>query len=290
VRFREVLLPLEAAPGLAPFLRRHYPEFFVAGARRPPYFACPQIERFLRHAARLYERGEAIFIDYGDTRRFHLRAPERRRLVAGKPRSGASVYASPGSDDVTVMVDFSVVCAEAERAGWRVIEYGPQSLLARGTGVRIDAAAVETIARARALGWLMAALGRDPEQGWRRSALTWSSRPTRGGSLVASARRDVDEFLGARPSPFRLVRFRRAQPRRGERHALCSPSFMAQRRQEKRQKKKDGQGTAKKRRRMRANVASRQAAVRREKPSRDEVDTVKYKRGSAADRTRRGAP
>jgi SAM-dependent MidA family methyltransferase len=210
VRFREVLLPLDAAPGLAPFVRRHYPEFFVAGARRPPYFACPQIERFLRHAARLYERSEAIFIDYGATRRFHLRTPEQRRLVAGKPRSGASVYASPGKDDVTVMVDFSVVCAEAERAGWMVIEYGPQSLLARGTGVRVDAAAVETIARARALGWLMAALGRDPEQGWRRSALTWSGRPTRGGSLVTSARRDVDAFLGARPSPFRLVRLRRA--------------------------------------------------------------------------------
>jgi hypothetical protein len=171
-----------------------------------------------------------------------------------------------------------------------VIEYGPQSLLARGTGVCIDAAAVETITRARALGWLLAAVGRDPEQSWRRSALTWSSRPTRAGSLVTSARRDVDEFLGGRPSPFRLVRFRRASDRVTERHALCSPSLMADRQRKKQQKRKDGQDTGKKRRRMRANVASRQAQARPEKPSRDEVDTVKYERGSGADRTRRGAP
>jgi hypothetical protein len=65
---------------------------------------------------------------------------------------------------------------------------------------------------------------------------------------------------------------------------------MAERRQKTRQKKKDGQDTGKKRQRMRANVALRQAHARPEKPSRDEVDTVKYKRGSAADRTRRGAP
>ncbi len=209
VHFREVLLPIDAASGLASFLHRHYPEFFVAGARRSPYFACPQIGAFLRNAARLYERGEAIFIDYGDTRTFHLKTHERRRLIAGKPRSGASVYANPGKDDVTVMVDFSVVCAEAERAGWAVIEYGPQSLLAHGTGVRLNVAAVETITKARALGWLLATLGRDPEHDWRRNALTWSRRPTRGGSLAASVRRDADEFLGVRPTPFRLVRLRR---------------------------------------------------------------------------------
>jgi hypothetical protein len=119
------------------------------------------------------------------------------------------VYRNPGKDDVTVMVDFSVVCAEAERARWVVMEYGPQSLLARGTGVRFDAAAVRTIAKARALGWLLSTLGLDPEHQWRRSALTWSPRHVKGGSLITSARRDVDEFLGVRPTPFRLVRLRR---------------------------------------------------------------------------------
>ena len=209
VRFRERLLPLDTVPGLSAFLRRHYPEFFVPGLPRPPYFACPQIERFLRNLAGLYRRAEAILIDYGDTRAFHLRTREQRRLFAGKPRSGASVYRNPGGDDVTVMVDFSVVRAEAERTGWAVMEYGPQSLLARGTGVRFDAAAIRTIAETRALGWLLSALGVDPEHAWRRNALTWSRRPTKGGSLSASARRDVDEFLGLRRTPFRLIRLRR---------------------------------------------------------------------------------
>jgi SAM-dependent MidA family methyltransferase len=209
VRFREVLLPLDTAPGLAPFLRRHYPEFFVAGPRRPAYFACPQIGRFLRNVARLYDRAEAIFVDYGDTRAFHLRTREQRRLIAGTPRSGASVYRDPGRDDVTVMVDFSVVRAEAARAGWKTVEYGPQALLARGTGVRFDAAAVRTIAETRALGWLLSALGIDREDRWRRTALTWSARHATGGSLAMSARRDVDEFVGRRRTPFHLIRLRR---------------------------------------------------------------------------------
>jgi SAM-dependent MidA family methyltransferase len=209
VRFREALLPVATAGGLARFLDRHYPELVVPGPAHPPYFACPQIGPFLRNAARLYVRSEAIFIDYGHTRRFHLTAPEHRRVFAGPPRSGATVYSDPGRHDVTVMVDFSVVRTEAERAGWQVKDYGAQGLLARGSGLRLDDAAVEHIARARALGWLLGALGVDPEQEWRRRALTWSSKNGRGGSLLTSARRAVDEFLGARKTPFRLVRLRR---------------------------------------------------------------------------------
>jgi hypothetical protein len=41
---------------------------------------------------------------------------------------------------------------------------------------------------------------------------------------------------------------------------------------------------------MRAAVSERQRLAAPERPTRDEVDKVKYKRGSAADRTRRGAP
>ena len=52
----------------------------------------------------------------------------------------------------------------------------------------------------------LGALGVDPEHGWRRHALTWSGRRTKGGSLEAAVRRDVDEFLGLRRTPFRLVR------------------------------------------------------------------------------------
>jgi hypothetical protein len=55
-------------------------------------------------------------------------------------------------------------------------------------------------------------------------------------------------------------------------------------------KKKDRQDPGKKRRRMRTAVKARKRAAGPEGPVRDEVDTVKYKRGSAGDRTRRGAP
>jgi hypothetical protein len=209
VRFAEVERPLAAVPGLAAFLRRHVPEL---GRRRgaPPYFACRQLEPFLAHVARLYRRSEAIFVDYGDRRAYHLTAPERRRLVAGPPRSGASVYADPGRDDVTVMVDFSAVESAARAAGWRVAAYGPQALLARGTGVRLDARAADRIARARALGWLLGALGVGPEHGWRAGAVTFGPGAGTRESLLAAVRRDVDEFLGRRPTPFRLVRLRRS--------------------------------------------------------------------------------
>jgi hypothetical protein len=56
-------------------------------------------------------------------------------------------------------------------------------------------------------------------------------------------------------------------------------------------KKKDGQDVGKKRQRMRASVTARKqrAKATKRKKSTDEVDTVKYKRGSAGDRTRSGA-
>jgi hypothetical protein len=57
-----------------------------------------------------------------------------------------------------------------------------------------------------------------------------------------------------------------------------------------RRKKKDGQDAGKKRRRMRTAVAKRKARATPGRPQRDEVDVVKYKQGSPADRTRRGAP
>ena len=204
VRFREVLRPVASVPGLGAFIRRHYPDLDRPGPVRPAYFACLQIEPFLAHATRLYTRAEAILIDYGETRAFHLRAPERRRLVAGPPRSGASVFRDPGRDDITVMVDFSVVQTAARRAGWRVRAYGPQALIARGTGVRLDRRAVEEIVQARALGWILAAAGVGPEQGWRAGALTWRGARRRE-TLRRTAERDVAEFLGRRRSPFRLV-------------------------------------------------------------------------------------
>jgi hypothetical protein len=53
-------------------------------------------------------------------------------------------------------------------------------------------------------------------------------------------------------------------------------------------KKKDGQDAEKKRQRMRAAVAVSKRPRRRSSAT-DEQDTVTFKRGSAGDRTRKGA-
>jgi hypothetical protein len=50
-------------------------------------------------------------------------------------------------------------------------------------------------------------------------------------------------------------------------------------------KKKGGQDTKKKRSRMREAVAARKQSAKPEGESTDEVDKIKFKRGSAGDRT-----
>ena len=128
--FREVTLPLQMVPKLHLFLWWYYPEFFAPGHRMKPYFACPGIEPMVQHTARLYRHPVVLWIDYGDGREFHLNAPVSQRAFAGPPRSGASVYDAPGADDITFMVDFSVVGrgGEARRVARRVLRR------ARGAG------------------------------------------------------------------------------------------------------------------------------------------------------------
>jgi hypothetical protein len=205
VRWREISLPLEAVPGLAAFCEEYVPELRHPGAGRPPYFACPEMPRLIAAVGRLYRRAETLWIDYGDTRPFHLRAPEDRKVFAGPPRSKHGVYDAPGQDDITFMVDFSVAMRAARRAGLRVVDYGPQANLLRGTGVRLDAAAIEEILRYRAVGWMLTVLGQAPERAWRQGSLTWSGDTARGGRLRTSVASDVATFLGQRRSPFRAL-------------------------------------------------------------------------------------
>jgi SAM-dependent MidA family methyltransferase len=205
VRFSQHLAALPASSPLTRFLRRHYPELFRRDGARLPYFATPQIEPFLANVRRLYRRSDALFIDYGDTRGYHLTAPETKRLVAGPPRSGHGLLDAPGQDDITVMVDFSVAMTAARRVGWRVVHYGPQGDLARLAGVSLDRKARALIVRSRALGWLLAFAGIGPERAWRWGGLTFDRRHARGGRLVDDVRKAADEFLGRRPTPFRLL-------------------------------------------------------------------------------------
>jgi SAM-dependent MidA family methyltransferase len=205
LRWRERSVPLDAVPGLRPFLARYCPERLGGRRRFPPYFACPVMPALVRNVARLYDASEMLWIDYGDLRPFHVRAPERRRIFAGPPRSGRSVYDAPGRDDVTFMIDFSVVEAAARDAGLAITHYGGQGALARAGGVRVDRNAVALVERARALGWMLDVMGLGPERAWRRGGLTWTREHARGGTLRAGIRRDVEEFLGRRPSRFRMM-------------------------------------------------------------------------------------
>jgi len=205
VNCREVVLPLRVTPDLQAFVRRHYPEFFLAGKRLQPYFACPSMERLIGNTARLYRRLEALWIDYGEEREFHLAAAPGQRLFAGPPRSGASVYRAPGFDDITFLVDFSVVARAARQAGLRVKFYGGQGELARRSGVHLDRAARDLILRSRTLEWMLALLGVGPEREWRHTGLTWSKESGRGGSLRADINRAVAEFLGTRKTNFKLL-------------------------------------------------------------------------------------
>jgi SAM-dependent MidA family methyltransferase len=205
VRYREVALPLAAVPGLRAFLARYCPERLAAPRAFPPYFACPEMPALVRAAGRLYDAAEVLWIDYGDLRPFHLRAAATRRLFAGPPRSKRGVYDAPGHDDVTFMVDFTVVARAARTAGLDVTYWGGQGALARAGRVRLDAAAVELVARTRALGWMLDVMGVGPERAWRQGGLTWSGNGARGGALRAGIARDVEEFLGRRRTRFRMM-------------------------------------------------------------------------------------
>jgi len=204
VDFEEVVLPIDTLPKLASFARRHYPEFFAPG-KFPPYFACPDIEQLVRNTARLYRHEEALWVDYGHTRVFHLTTSERRRVFAGPPRSGATIYRDPGRDDITFLVDFSVAGAAAERAGMEVAFYGGQAALACRSGVKLDEHARDLILRYRMLGWMLTVVGVGPERDWRHSGVTWNKRAGKGGRMRDDIRRGIDEFLGARPSIFKLM-------------------------------------------------------------------------------------
>jgi SAM-dependent MidA family methyltransferase len=209
VRFREVMVPITYWPRLAAFARRHYPELFAAGSARPPYFAGLGIESLVRHAFGLYDRAEALWIDYGETREFHLRAPESRRMFAGPPRSQAGVYDEPGRHDITFMVDFSVAMTAARAAGWTIAYYGAQGELARRTRVALDRKAVDLIVRQRALGWLLALVGVGPERSWQQRGVSWSRASTTGRVPIRRyVERAVREFL-ARNGLFKLMIMRK---------------------------------------------------------------------------------
>lgn len=210
LRFVEQAVPLAEVPAVATFVARWMPELLHARPPAPPVFVAPRLPLLLAHTARLYAHADAIWIDYGAQRPFHLRAAERRKVFAGPPRSGRGVFDAPGADDITFMVDFTLAADAARAAGWRVMRYAPQGELATLAGVRLDDAAVATILSHRALTWLLAISGVGGEQSWRRGGIGW--RAANGTRTVAVRRyveRSVREFRRTHNATFKLLLLRR---------------------------------------------------------------------------------
>ncbi len=209
VRFEERQVPVSAIPGLETHLHAYCPELFAEGFVFPPYFACPQVEAMMRNSAGLYDHAEALWIDYGHERRFHIEAPEEDRVFAGPPGSERSPYDAPGWDDITFMVDFTTAAGAARAAGWEVVDLSPQADLARRAGVDLDQKARERIVAQRGLKFLLSLTGVDPERVWRRGAVTWRRGRRRGRTVRDDAQRVIDEFLGKPRSNFKLLSLRR---------------------------------------------------------------------------------
>lgn len=210
VRFREVVRPVAAIPELRRCVERYYPELAALRPETPPVFVAPRLPALLANTARCYDHADALWIDYGDQRRFHLRAPESRKAFAGPPRSGRSIYDAPGADDITFMVDFTLAAAAARDAGWRVVTYGPQADLARLSGVRVDDGMLEEIVQQRALVWMLALAGVGAERSWRSGAMGYARRPAAGTEPVRRyVARSLREFRRRRGATFKLLALRR---------------------------------------------------------------------------------
>lgn len=210
VRFREMVRPLAPHSELARCIARYYPELPRRKAGAPPVFVAPRISSLLTNTAGCYGHADAVWIDYGDQRPFHLRAAESRKAFAGPPRSGRSVYDAPGADDITFMVDFTLAADAARDAGWRVAAYGPQAELARLSGVRVDDGARDEIVQYRALGWMLALAGVGPERNWRRGAIGHRRGTADGAEPVRRyVERSLREFRRQRGATFKLLLLRR---------------------------------------------------------------------------------
>ncbi|MBX3025394.1 SAM-dependent methyltransferase [bacterium] len=210
VRFREIVRPLRQLPALARCIARYYPELRDLPPDAPPVFVAPRLASLLANTARCYTRADAIWIDYGELRRFHLRAPEWRKAFAGPPRSGRSIYDAPGADDITFMVDFTLAADAARDAGWQVVAYGPQAELARLSGIAVDDGLLEEIVRQRALVWMLALAGVGAEATWRSGAIGHARGTTAGAEPVRRyVARSLREFRRRRGATFKLLLLRR---------------------------------------------------------------------------------
>jgi SAM-dependent MidA family methyltransferase len=105
------------------------------------YDVSPAQSELQRVLARALDRGSLIVLDYGEAgpARYEGRVPRLRSYVGGMP--GGDVLAAPGTQDLTVDVDFGAVRAAGEGEGLRttrdcgqpewLLEHGAEDAIAR---------------------------------------------------------------------------------------------------------------------------------------------------------------
>jgi SAM-dependent MidA family methyltransferase len=105
------------------------------------YDVSPAQAELQTELARALARGAVIALDYGEAGpgRYERPLPRLRTYLAGM--AGGDPLASPGTQDITVDVDFGAVRAAGERAGLRTALDAPQPewLLAHGAAAAIAA-------------------------------------------------------------------------------------------------------------------------------------------------------
>ena len=103
------------------------------------YDVAPAQADLQRALARVLGRGALMVLDYGEAGagRYERPIPRLRTYVGGLP--GGDPLAAPGTQDITVDVDFGAVRAAGEAEGLRTTLDVPQSewLLARGAGAEV---------------------------------------------------------------------------------------------------------------------------------------------------------
>jgi SAM-dependent MidA family methyltransferase len=135
--FHETYLPASRVPDLAEHIRLNARETSpgLAGSKAGRLaYANTDADRFIQGAGAALKAGYVLTIDYGHHARGLIAQSNRfkhfRTYRSGKV--GFNPYETPSLRDMTADVDFSALAESGERAGLRVVHYGPQSDLAAG--------------------------------------------------------------------------------------------------------------------------------------------------------------
>src|SRR6185369_3271771 len=108
---------------------------------------CTSSQSWVAEVTRSLQRGVALFIDYGTSRReyYHPQRSAGTLRCHYRQQAHDNPFAHPGMEDITAWVDFTRVAEAADAAGLDVLGYATQAALLLGLGIeaQVSAAADE---------------------------------------------------------------------------------------------------------------------------------------------------